>query len=139
MRLKEKLQAFMAGRHGTDGFGNFLFLLSMILLVLSMFFVNVRVVHTILFLLALLVLIYSYFRVFSKNNAARVAENYKYYGVLNRIRSLFNKGYGADNTHKIYTCPGCKTKIRVPKNRGKIEITCKKCGAVFCKYTGRRK
>ena len=33
-----------------------------------------------------------------------------------------------DKEHKYFTCPNCKTVCRVPRGKGKIVITCPKCG-----------
>ena len=35
----------------------------------------------------------------------------------------------ADKAHKYFTCKNCKTICRVPVGKGKIVITCPKCGA----------
>ena len=35
----------------------------------------------------------------------------------------------ADKAHKYFTCKNCKTICRVPVGKGKIIITCPKCGA----------
>ena len=34
-----------------------------------------------------------------------------------------------DKAHKYFTCKNCKTICRVPVGKGKIVITCPKCGA----------
>ena len=33
--------------------------------------------------------------------------------------------------YKVINCPECSQKIRVPKNKGKIKITCKSCKNKF--------
>ena len=38
-------------------------------------------------------------------------------------------------THAYFRCPECKTECRVPKGKGKIRITCPKCGHQFIKRT----
>ena len=43
------------------------------------------------------------------------------------IYSTWRKNY------RFYKCPQCKQKVRVPKGRGKICITCPKCRTEFVK------
>ena len=38
-------------------------------------------------------------------------------------------------THRYYKCKNCGQKLRVPKGRGKIKITCPKCHNQFIKKT----
>lgn len=33
--------------------------------------------------------------------------------------------------YKVFACPTCKQKQRVPRGKGRIRITCKQCGAKF--------
>ena len=33
--------------------------------------------------------------------------------------------------YKIFKCPGCGQKIRIPRGHGKIQIRCRKCGREF--------
>ncbi len=37
--------------------------------------------------------------------------------------------------YKYFNCPNCNQKVRVPKGRGKIEITCPKCRTSFIRKT----
>ncbi|WP_298016905.1 hypothetical protein [uncultured Dysosmobacter sp.] len=71
------------------------------------------------------------FRMFSKNLYKRREENSKF---MQRIWRMKNRRTGArerhaDKEHKYFTCKNCKTICRVPVGKGKIIITCPKCGA----------
>ena len=33
--------------------------------------------------------------------------------------------------YKFFTCPSCRTTLRVPRGHGKIKIVCRKCGNSF--------
>ena len=79
-------------------------------------------------------LIYVYFRMFSRNFQARYAENAKYLALKDRVTGTFarSKRRAEDlKTNHIYKCPSCGQKIRVPRGRGRIIITCRKCGKEF--------
>lgn len=41
--------------------------------------------------------------------------------------------------YSIINCPECDSRLRVPKNKGKISVKCPKCGASFVKDTGSKK
>ena len=77
-------------------------------------------------LLAVLVL----FRTFSRNLSKRRAENERFLAwwrpVKQRITGAWQRR--RDKDHKYFTCKNCKTICRVPTGKGKIEITCPKCG-----------
>lgn len=80
--------------------------------------------------------IYAYFRIFSKNIYKRAAENQAFMKKTAGIRSWFYKQKGMmaqRKTHRIFKCPTCKQKIRVPKGKGRIEIRCPKCNTKFIK------
>ena len=124
----------MAGRYGADQFGRFLSGAALVLLIINLF---VRgVVGQILYFLVLAVLVYNIFRMFSKNIQKRYAENAKYLQLKGRLFGFFRKEKNRARdlkTHHIYKCPNCKQKIRIPRGKGKICITCPKCGTEFIK------
>ena len=33
--------------------------------------------------------------------------------------------------YKFFTCPSCRTTLRVPRGKGQIRIVCRKCGNTF--------
>ena len=83
-----------------------------------------------------LLLILIYFRMFSRNDSRRYAENQKYLELENKVKRFFGKQKYIQEQRKdfhIYTCPQCRQKIRIPKGKGKISIRCPKCGAEFVK------
>ncbi len=130
--MKEKLQRFMAGRYGVDALNKFLLGASVVLLVCSMFVRR----GTMLYSFALLLLLICYVRMFSRNIQARYQENIKFYNMKNKFFGFFKKQKSymeQRKTYHIYKCPTCKQKIRIPKGKGKIAITCPKCKTEFIK------
>jgi hypothetical protein len=126
--MREKLQRFMWGRYGNDRFNQFLMASAMVLLILSL------IIRGPFYMLAVAVMIYAYFRMFSKNIAKRSAENQWYLQKELKVKGFFQKKKRELQSRKqyhIYKCPNCKQKIRVPRGRGKIAITCRKCGNEF--------
>ena len=125
------MMQFMQGRYGADQMGQMLSAVSMVFLILSLFSRNQA-----WFLLALIGIVYNYFRMFSKNISKRYAENQKYLtmtaGIRRKIAS-WKSQLAQRKIYHIYRCPGCKQKIRVPRGRGKIEIRCPKCNTRFVK------
>ena len=131
MKLKDRFIRFMYGRYGVDSFGKFTIWGSLILMLIAGW------THRgILSWLAWAGIIYSYFRMFSKNTYKRAAENQKYLQMTRGIRTFFYRQRNMitqRKTHHIYKCPNCKQKIRIPKGKGKIEIRCPKCQTTFIK------
>lgn len=128
--MREKLQRFMWGRYGNDQLNRFLMITVLVFLVLSMIFRGP------FYFIALAALIYSYFRMFSRNITKRAAENQWYLQKTMKARGWFRKKkreLSQMKQYHIYKCPKCKQKIRVPRGRGRIAITCRKCGTEFVK------
>ena len=125
------MMQLMQGRYGADQMGQMLSAVSMVFLIISLFSRNQG-----WFLLALIGIVYNYFRMFSKNISKRYAENQKYLTMTAGIRrklASWKSQLAQRKIYHIYRCPGCKQKIRVPRGRGKIEIRCPKCNTRFVK------
>ena len=125
------MMQFMQGRYGADQMGQMLSAVSMVFLIISLFSRNQA-----WFLLAVIGIVYNYFRMFSKNISKRYAENQKYLKMTAGIRrklASWKSQLAQRKIYHIYRCPGCKQKIRVPRGRGKIEIRCPKCNTRFVK------
>jgi hypothetical protein len=131
MRLRERFQRFMYGRYGMDALGQFLMWTAVVCLLLS-WFVAGAFFNT----LALILLLWGYFRIFSRNVQKRYQENCTYYRYINRVKDFFKKQKSymqQSKTHHIYKCPTCSQKIRIPRGKGRICITCPKCKTEFTK------
>lgn len=129
--MKEKLRHFMIGRYGVDQLNRCLILFSMVMLVIDLFTRNV-----LLSLFSMAILVFCYFRMFSRNKGKRYAENEKFlklqYYLQDCVKRLKFK-LSQSKTYHIYKCPGCGQKIRIPKGKGKISVHCPKCGMDFIK------
>lgn len=126
--MREKIQRFMMGRYGNDRFNQFLMIAAVVCLVLSLFGLNI------LYFAAFAIMIYAYFRMFSRQTARRYAENQWYLKKEWKVRSFFTgkkKEWAQRKEYRIFKCPECKQKLRVPRGKGKIAIRCRKCGHEF--------
>lgn len=129
--LKMKFMRFMQGRNGVDQLSQFLNIVILIIFGISLF-----VRWKPLYWIGLALLIYMYFRIFSKNISKRYAENQMFCNMRYDLAIKKNKKKQEWQQRKIYRffrCPMCRQKVRVPKGRGKIAITCPKCRAEFIK------
>ena len=131
-KVSSALARFMYGRNGTDQLNwailvsyLVLWLLRVIMSALDIAIVAL-IIDVVMFLLAVVLL----WRTFSRNLPKRRAENQKFvnwwWPIKNRLAAA--KARRADKEHKYFTCKNCKTICRVPAGKGKIVITCPKCG-----------
>lgn len=123
------LKKIMAGRYGTDQLSNGLLILSVIFLIISAL-TKMSVFNNI----AMVILLISYIRIFSKNTYKRYEENQKFLKFWNPIKSRYLSVINRikqSKTHKFFKCPSCKKQLRVPKGKGKINITCPDCNTKF--------
>ena len=132
-RFRMWLTELMRGRYGVDQLNRFLLVVTMVLIIIDMF-TRSRILHFV----TLILLIYTYSRMFSRNISARMGENQRFMQLVGRFRGgRSSGGYGfgrsRDPEHKILRCPVCGEKLRVPRNAGKIRIKCPHCGEQFTK------
>lgn len=130
--MRERIAKFMAGRYGNDQLGRALLIASVVFLLLGSIFSNS--VGRVFMPLAFVLLILIYYRMLSKNIYKRQEENGKYMRLKYKVISKFNvlkERWKQRKEYKFFTCPSCRTTLRVPRGRGKIKIVCRKCGTSF--------
>ena len=129
--MKQKFQNFMSGRYGVDYFSKALLYATLALCLISLFTRN-RMLN----LLLTAGLVFIYYRMFSKNYSRRYQENLWYLRQKDKVMHFFRRQNSLAQqrkTHRIYTCPQCRQKIRIPKGHGKVQITCPQCKTAFIK------
>lgn len=123
----------MIGRYGPDQLNIALLVLAMVLSLVSSI-----TRWGILMILCYVVLILTILRMMSKNINARRKENDKFikiwWPVRTKIKAKFEQLKSLKH-YKFFKCPGCKKTLRVPRKKGKIQITCPKCGERFIRKT----
>lgn len=114
----------------------------------SVFFSRTSLVYRILTIGSTLSIAYVAFRTLSRNIPARQSELYKYLGWETRFRAWWarvqEKGrrvrtgihHHTDELrnrrqYKYLTCPQCSQRLRVPRGKGRLRVTCTRCGCKF--------
>jgi len=134
------LKKVMIGRYGPDQLSFALLALSLVLILLS-FVTRLGLFSS----LALVALVVCYYRMFSRNFNKRYQENARFmrfwkplgYRLLAPSKWLQRTAERLKDrkTHRYFKCPGCSQTVRVPKGKGKINITCPKCKESFIRKT----
>lgn len=133
-RIGNALARFMYGRNGMDQLNRTLFwvyVACFIVQVILTALLRNDVLSVIFDILLWLLLLLIFFRMFSKNLSRRREENQRWVNWWWKVKSrqAGAKARHADKDHKYFTCKTCGAICRVPAGKGKIIITCPKCGA----------
>lgn len=154
MNLRYRFYQFMQGRNGADAFSKFLnrvgficVLAAILCSVLTLAFANhavktastvFRIMYFVLFGISLVLLVWCYFRIFSRNVSKRQAENTRYLYRRQRVVRFFQsrkQEWKDRKTYRYFKCPQCGQRMRAPRKKGKIRVTCSKCAHVFITKT----
>lgn len=129
-RVSSAMARFMYGRNGSDQLNMALLVVYLVLWAVQILLRKFWTAQLVLEALTLAVMLVFVYRAFSRNLPKRRAENTKFlnwwYPVKSRASSARQRRL--DKDHKYFTCKNCKTICRVPAGKGKVEITCPKCG-----------
>jgi len=131
-KIRNAFTRFMYGRNGPDQLSRALVWVYLILWGISIVLgiLKVKVLPDICSVLMYVLMFYIFFRMFSKNLYKRREENTRFLQAVWKFKNdrAGAKARHADKDHKYFTCSRCKAICRVPVGKGKIVITCPKCG-----------
>lgn len=131
-KMGNALSRFMYGRNGNDQLSLCTIWLAIVIDVVNLFLRHSHErLYTVLSTVAMVLVIWALFRMFSKNLPKRRRENAWFLQkIWNPIRfgAKNRSAQRMDKEHRYFTCPACRTVCRVPRGKGKIIITCPKCG-----------
>ena len=132
--MRDKLLKFMQGRYGVDALYRFLLLCVVLCTRLSTLLREHASLSSLFSGVSFLLIIWTIYRMFSRNIEKRYLENLRYLewqGSIHRKVRLHKEKFQQRKDYKFFVCPTCKTNLRVPKGKGKVNITCSKCGNRF--------
>ncbi|MGN0572011.1 MAG: hypothetical protein ACI4K9_07510 [Candidatus Fimenecus sp.] len=144
--IRDRFFRFMEGRYGLRGLSdNMQILLVAVYFILAL--VNIFARSRIVGALETLILLYTLFRVLSKNILARENENRVITAWGYKIRDAFRfreanaqrrkeqravqKERRKDKEHIYRECPECGATLRLPRKKGKHSVLCPRCGNKF--------
>lgn len=127
--MRNFLQRFMMGRYGPDHLSIALIILGFGLSLLYAIIGYLPVLYISYFVIVLAI-----FRTLSRNIIRRRRENdifiRYWWPIRTKIKKLIVR-VKEIKTHKQFKCPNCKNTLRVPRGKGKLQVTCPKCGEQF--------
>ena len=130
-KIRASFARFMSGRYGADQLSY-----AMVILALVMMVVGALSGLGLLTLMADALMIVMFVRMLSKDRYRRAHENQVYLEKTQSVRRAVTEWMNRVKNSKKYryfTCPKCKSRLRVPRGVGSVTITCKSCGNKFDK------
>lgn len=141
-KLAFKIQRFMTGRYGIDNLWRALLIFYLIsIIIANIVYRFSKIAYGAFFAMSIAILIFALFRVFSKNIEMRRSENESWLRLTGKIRQkvIFQKNkWKQRKTHTFVKCKKCKKVLRLPKHKGKINVTCPHCKNQFIVNTGKK-
>ncbi len=128
-KIKASLAQFMQGRHGADNLSMFSMFAGLAFYILDLFLGT-----GVLSLLGLALYIWTIFRMFSKNNEKRTAENQKYIALTGNWKTKFRQfktRIKNRKEYKYFKCPKCHALLRLSRGCGETTVTCGRCHHEF--------
>lgn len=125
-KINKKLNEIFKRRYGLDDLGRVLVAASSTVCILGIILGNELITY-----LAILGFIFAIYRIMSQQHWERSNENRIF---INHTK-LWKLRYENRKHLRIYMCKRCGKYIRVPRGKGKIQITCTSCGDKIIRRT----
>ena len=135
-KMQCAVSRFMYGRNGSDQLNLALLVAYLVLWLVGGLIAGLlrsNLLSAIFNWLMTALLLVALFRMLSKNLTKRRAENQKFLNWWQPTRSRLKSTRARiqDRDHKYFTCRHCGAVCRVPAGKGRIRITCPKCGSTI--------
>lgn len=118
-KFSKKINKFFQERYGMDELGKMIIMTSVVIYIIGVLGKSPYILSV-----ALVGVFYELYRMMSKLRWERREENRGYM----RYVKLWKRRYRERKHSRIYMCKSCGRFIRVPKGKGKIQVTCPTCG-----------
>ena len=131
-KLRNSMARFMYGRNGADALNGAIFVLYLLVLLLSALVTSLTTrvwAYTLFNALPFVLAVVYIFRAFSRNLDKRREENARFLQWWNPRRQAVRNWNlrRRDREHCYIKCRHCGTRLRLPRGKGKIQVTCPKC------------
>jgi len=143
LELRQKYMTYMQGRYGIDELSKSLGAAAIVLMVIAWIVGTVSaialspaggIVALCIDIVVLIIFIFIGRRTISMDVNKEYFRNQKFIYYRDKIAAAIKDLNDPEaKKHRVFKCPKCKQKIRVPRGKGKIAITCPKCRTEFVK------
>lgn len=133
MQWIQKVLVYMNGRYGYDELSKLLIVTGLVFGIVSNLFGGIWVSA-----LGIALIAYGALRILSKDKTNRYRELQKYLKLKQKVQLTYRRWrnrWVQRKAFKITKCPSCKQKIRMPRGKKKIRVTCPSCKHTFIKKT----
>lgn len=127
---RERMNQPMSGRRSPDDLSGFCVFVALILIIVGLFVPA----QSLLSWIAIALVAYAVWRMYSKNAYKRLEENNAFLKALGPVRPWVQNPKAAwteKRTYKHVKCTKCGQKVRVPRGKGRLRVTCPSCGEKF--------
>lgn len=144
---------FQPPRILVDALNRALLILALVAGLISLFFAYGTVPRLICTGVLAVCILLAVFRLFSANRARRAQENQRFLTMITAVREFFRRPRSAKTAraprerrarrarknptwseikhYKYLICPQCTQRLRVPRGKGRLIVTCTRCGNRF--------